>query len=231
MSSRSGPTYLGGAPFALARRVVDALTAHTRPHRLVLLVDGAHLLDELWALVVHQVVQAKMATVVMTIRAREQAPAAVTALSKDGVVHRREVQPLTRDHTVDLQSTTFGSIPDQQCRDELWRLTRGNVLFLRQLVEQESRAGRMFSEGGVLRWAGNAPISGSLAELVDAQIGATPEDVCDVVDLVAVSEPVDWNCRRPIADQDAIERAEQLELIRISGDDVFIGHPMYAEVR
>ncbi|MEU0495791.1 helix-turn-helix transcriptional regulator [Mycobacterium sp. NPDC006124] len=82
-----------------------------------------------------------------------------------------------------------------------------------------------------LRWHGKVAISGSLAELVNVHIGAISAAVRDVVDLVAVSEPVDWYCLRLIAEQDGIEVAEQRGLIRISGDEVYIGHPMYAEVR
>lgn len=222
---------VGGGPSALARRVVDALTIGTKPTRLVVLVDDAHLLDDLSAMVVHQLVQSQAATVIVTIRTGEPAPAAVTALWQGGLMRRREVEPLTRAETDQLLSATFGATPDQQCGHALWRLTRGNVLFLRQLVEHEFHAGRVVTDHGVLRWDGNAAISGSLADLVDAQIGAVPDDVRDVVDLVAVSEPVDWHCLRLIADQDAIEAAEQRELIRTSGDEVYIGHPMYAEIR
>lgn len=219
------------APYALARRVVDAMTAGTQPDRLVVFVDDAHLLDELSALVLHQLVQSQAATVIVTIRTGEPAPAAVTALWKDGLVSRREVEPLTRDQTDDLLWAVTGCAPDQRCGDEVWRLTRGNVLFLRQLVEQEFHAGRMVTDGGVLRWEGNLGLSGSLAELVDGHIGAIADDVRDVVDLVAVSEPVDWKCLTLIAGQDAIEDAEQRELIRLSADEVYIGHPMFAEVR
>lgn len=220
-----------GAPYALARRVVDALTAGTQPDRLVVFVDDAHLLDDLSALVLHQLMQLRAATVIVTIRTGEPAPAAVTALWKDGLVSRREVEPLTRGQTDELLSAVTGCAPDQRCGDELWRLTRGNVLFLRQLVEQELHAGRLVRDESALRWQGNLGLSGSLAELVDAHIGAIPDDVRDVVDLVAVCEPVDWQCLRLLAEQDAIEDAEQRELIRLSGDEVYIGHPMFAEVR
>src|SRR5262249_34234971 len=151
-----------------------------------------HLLDDLSALVLHQLLQLQAATVIVTIRSGEPAPAAVTALWKDGLVARREVDPLTRDQTDELLSAASGCAPDQRCGDELWRLTRGNVLFLRQLVEQEFYARRLVGDEGVLRWQGSLGLSASLAELVDAQIGAIPDDVRDVVDLVAVSEPVDW---------------------------------------
>jgi hypothetical protein len=219
------------APVALARRVIEALTDGTQADRLVVLVDDAHLLDDLSAFVLHQLVHAQAAAVILTIRTGEAAPAAVTALWKDGLLRRRELEPLTRSEIDDLLAATLGAAPDQPCADKLWHLTRGNVLFLRQLVEQEHRAGRMVAEQGAVRWLGNTAISGSLAELVDAQIGAIPGDVRDVVDLVAISEPVDWHCLRLIADQDAIEDAEQRELIRMSGGEVYIGHPLYAEAR
>jgi DNA-binding CsgD family transcriptional regulator len=222
---------LQSEPFALARRVIEALTDGTQPDRLVVFVDDAHLLDDLSALVLHQLVHSRAAAVILTIRTGEKAPAAVTALWKDGLLRRREVEPLTRSKIDDLLAATLGAAPDRQCADKVWHLTHGNVLFLRQLVEQEYQAGRMVAQEGAVRWRGNTAISGSLAELVDAQIGAIPVDVCDVVDLVAVSEPVDRHCLRLIAEQDAIEEAEQRELIRLSGGEVYIGHPLYAEVR
>ncbi len=89
----------------------------------------------------------------------------------------------------------------------------------------------MVAQQGAVSWPGNTAISGSLAELVDAQIGAIPRDVCDVVDLVAISEPVDWECLRLVAGPDAIEEAEQRELIRTASGEVYVGHPLYAEVR
>lgn len=219
------------APFALVRRVIEALTDGTRPDRLVVYVDDAHLLDDLSALVVHQLVHSRAAAVILTIRTGEAAPAAVTALWKDGLLRGRELEPLTRSEIDVLLTSALGAAPDQPCADKLWHLTRGNMLFLRQLVEQEYRTGRMLAREGAVRWSGNTAISGSLAELVDAQIGAIPADVRDVVDLVAISEPVDWQCLRLVADQSAIEAAEQRELIRTSGGEVYVGHPLYAEVR
>lgn len=219
------------APLAVARSVIEALTDGVQPDRLVVFVDDAHLLDDLSALVVHQLVHSQAAAVILAIRSGEVAPAAVTALWKDGLLRRHDLEPLSRNEIGELLAATLGAVPDEPCADRLWHLTGGNVLFLRQLIEQEHRAGRMAAEDGAVHWRGNTEISGSLAELVDAQIGAIPEEVRDVVDLVAVSEPVDWHCLRLIAEQDAIESAEQRELIRISGDDVYIGHPLYAEVR
>ncbi|MGE2718120.1 LuxR C-terminal-related transcriptional regulator [Mycolicibacterium celeriflavum] len=220
-----------GPPLALARRVVAALTANTQPDRLLVLVDDAHLLDDLSALVVHQLVQSGAAAVIVTVRMGEVAPPAVTALWKDGLLRRHDVHPLSRTASDELLVAALESPPDRKCADRLWRLTEGNVLFLRQLVEQEHRAGRLVSDHGVTRWLAGTVVSASLAELVDAQIGAISDTVRDVLDLVAVAEPIDWHTLRLLADQVAIEEAEQRELIRTSEDVVYVDHPMYGEVR
>ncbi|MCK0174495.1 LuxR family transcriptional regulator [Mycolicibacterium sp. F2034L] len=220
-----------GPPMALARRVVAALTAGAQPDRLLVLVDDAHLLDDLSALAVHQLAQSGAAAVILTLRTGEAAPPAVTALWKDGLLRRQDVQPLSREASDELLAMALEAPPNRACADGLWRLTEGNALFLRQFVEQEHRAGRLVPEGGVIRWLPGTVMSASLAELVDSQIGAIPDTVRDVLDLVAVAEPIDWHTLRLLADQFAIEEAEQRELIRTADDVVYVDHPMYVEVR
>lgn len=220
-----------GTPLALARRVVDALTAGADANRLLVSVDDAHLLDELSALVLHQLVVQQSARIIVTIRSGQAAPDAVTALWKDMLVRRLELQPLSRSEQNELLTAALGQPPDADCADRMWRLTGGNALFLRQLVEQEDGAGRLVLERDSCRWLGDPQISPSLVDVVEQQIGAIPDAVREVVDLVAVAEPVDLACLATIVDHTALEDAEQRELIRTTGNEVYIGHPMYAEVR
>ncbi|MBB5168165.1 LuxR family transcriptional regulator [Mycobacterium sp. AZCC_0083] len=220
-----------GTPLALARRVIGALTTGSDSSRLLVVVDDAHLLDELSALVLHQLVLQRAAVVVATMRSGQPAPDAVTALWKDGLIRRVEVQPLSHRETGELLRAVFGLPPDRDCEDRMWRLTAGNVLFLQQIVEHEDRAGRLVRERGWCRWQGRPEVSSSLVELVEQQIGAVRESVRDVVDMVAVAEPVDWHCLSTLVDQGALEEAEQRELIRTEEDAVYVGHPLYAEVR
>ncbi|VEG58429.1 response regulator containing a CheY-like receiver domain and an HTH DNA-binding domain [Mycolicibacterium aurum] len=220
-----------GAPLALAHNVIAALSAGAQPGRLLVFVDDAHLLDELSALVLHQLVQAERASAIVTIRTGERTPDAVIALWKDGLLQRREVQPLSHNETDTLLTAVLGCAPDRHCSDRMWQLTRGNILFLRQLVDQESRAERIVTADGAARWLGNLAVSASLAEVVDSQIGAIPDTVRDVLDLVSLAEPLDWRILRTLANPIAIEEAEQRELIRTSDDVVYVGHPLYGEVR
>ncbi len=220
-----------GTPLALARRVIGALTVESENRRLLVSVDDAHLLDDLSALVVHQLVVQQSAAVIATIRSRHPAPDAVTALWKDGLVRRLELQPLSYDESVELVHRVLGSPPDAECADRLWGLTAGNVLFLRHLVDQALHTGRLVQDRGRYRWLGDVEVPPSLVEVVEQQIGSIPEKVRDVLDVVAVAEPIGWDGLTTLVDQFALEEAEQRELIRTSGNDVYVGHPMYAEVR
>ncbi|MCV7225191.1 helix-turn-helix transcriptional regulator [Mycolicibacterium komossense] len=222
---------LEGSSLALANLVITKLTADTGPGRLLVLVDDAHLLDELSALVVHQLVLHRAASVLMTVRTGQRPPDAVTALWKDGHLRRLEVRPLTRQHTCELLESLLGASADQACSQRIWNLTQGNALFLRQLVEQEQDAGRLLRRDGTVVWTGGREVSPSLMELVEHQTGAVPRKVLDVVDFVAIGEPIQVACLMLLVNPDVIEEAEQRGLIRTSADTVQMGHPLYAEVR
>lgn len=220
-----------GTPLQLMRNVIRALRATAQQDRLLVVVDDATLLDDLSALVVHHLVLERAATVIMTMRSGQRTPDALTALWKDGFIRRLELQALSRAESDELLRHALGLPPDGDCAERLWRLTQGNALFLRQLVEQEQRANRLVQRGDTCAWLGNHEASVSLVDAVEHQIGAMSDTVRDVVDLVAVGEPVDWRCLRTLVDGSALEEAERRELIRTSGDFVYAGHPMYSEIR
>ncbi|WP_319454559.1 MULTISPECIES: LuxR C-terminal-related transcriptional regulator [unclassified Mycobacterium] len=220
-----------GSPLMLARKVFAGLKADAGDAQLLLFVDDAHLLDDMSAMIVHQLLLQNTASVIATIRSGESAPDAVTALWKDGLLRRLELQPLSHDECGELLETVLDGPVSATCVDRMWTLSRGNVLFLHHLVEHERDSGRLASVDGEWRWSGTHSVSPSLVELVETQIGAVPDDVREVVDLVAIAEPIDQALLSSIADPQAIEAAEHLGLITASADTVFVGHPLYGEIR
>jgi DNA-binding CsgD family transcriptional regulator len=224
---------LDESPVALARNVVTSLTASTDGAPLLLLVDDAHLLDDLSALIVHQVVLQRTATVIATIRTGEPASDAVTALWKDGHLRRLELQPLSRDECVELLQRVLDGPVDSACAERMWRLSRGNTLFLRHLADHARGTGDLAHRDGQWRWDGDSPASPSLMELVDMQIGEVPDEVAEVVDLVAISEPIDRTVLTSLVGPDGVEGAEQRGLIETAPatDSVYVGHPLYGEIR
>ncbi len=217
-------------PAALVRAVITSLTADGKP--LLLQVDDAHLLDDLSAMVVHQLVLQDSARVVATVRTGAPAPDAITTLWKDRVLRRLELQPLSRGETAALIESALDAPLHSKAAVRMWKLTQGNVLFLRHLLDQEIGSGRLTADDGLWTWSGTAGVSPSLTELVELQIGAVPTEVRDVVDLVAIAEPVDRARLATLAKASAIEAAEERGLITTSaGGTVQVGHPLYGEIR
>lgn len=213
--------------------VIDALTA-VPSGRVVVVVDDAQFLDPLSALVVHQLVLRRAAHVVVTVRSGPEIPDMVTELWKDGMLLLMELQPLSRRESDLLLQSALGGPVETGCAQRMWDLTCGNVLYLRHLVEQERAAGRLAADGGQWCWTGAPTPSASLLALITSHVGSVPEEVLDVVDLVAVSEPVDVNLLAALTDSDVMEQAERRGLISMTapGDrTVRIGHPLYGEIR
>ena len=131
------------APVALARKVFAGLTVGGEGAPLLLLVDDAHLLDDLSAMILHQLVLQDVTNVIATIRTGEPVPDAVTALWKDGALQRLELQPLSRNESGDLISAVLGGPVEPGCAEHMYKLSGGNVLFLRHLVEHELDSGRL----------------------------------------------------------------------------------------
>ena len=221
------------SPLTLARNVFAGLTAGADGTPLLVFVDDAHLLDDLSALVVHQMMLQNVASVIATIRTGEPAPDAITALWKDGLLRRLELQPLSRSESDTLLQTVLDGPLSIDCADRMWELNRGNVLFLHHLVEHERESGQLARIDGEWCWAGTPSVSPSLVELVEQQIGAVPDEIQEVVDLVAIAEPLDRDLLTALADPQSIEAAQQRGLIMATSttDAVFVGHPLYGEVR
>ncbi|MBX9246732.1 AAA family ATPase, partial [Actinotalea ferrariae] len=221
-----------GDAAAAVGRVLDDL-ARRRP--VVLGVDDAHLLDELSALVLHRVVVRRLAPVLVTVRDGEPAPDPVTALWKDELLPRRDLAPLDRATTTDLLAHVLAGPVETATAHRLWALSQGSPLFLRHLVTGEMRSGRLSPASGVWCWSGEPHVSRELAALLEREIGALDAAVRDVVDLVALGEPLAVGTLVELAGAPAVEDAEARGLVRTeaepSGAVARLVHPLYGEVR
>ncbi|WP_372511529.1 LuxR C-terminal-related transcriptional regulator [Mycobacterium gordonae] len=219
----------------LLRGVTDSLTAAPPGRAVVLAVDDVQLLDDLSIFVLHQVVQRGAAKVMLTVREGDPIPGAVQEVWMTGQFTRLELRPLTLEATTALLSATLNGPLDPPATQRLWQLTRGNMLYLRNIVEQEVADGRLLQQDGYWRWIGDPVVPPGLIELIESRIGALPAPVSDVVDVVAVGEPIELAHLRQIADPVAIEEADTRALITLEPADgdvqVRLAHPLYGEVR
>ena len=225
----------GADDLQLVRGVIDSVTAAPGGKSVIVGVDDVHLLDDLSAFVVQQIVQRGTAKVMLTVRDGEHVPGGLQELWNTADFGRLDLQPLSHEETTALLSTTLGGPVDSDAARRLWALTRGNVLYLRNIVEQEVGDGRLAEQRGCWRWTGDPVVPPSLVELIETRIGTLPAPVGDVLDALAVGEPLPLASLSRICDPPAIEDADVRGLITLDqsdgGIEVRVAHPLYAEVR
>ncbi|MBV9139406.1 MAG: helix-turn-helix transcriptional regulator [Pseudonocardiales bacterium] len=226
---------VGPDPARLVRQASEALLTGAGRAGVIVGVDDAHLLDELSAVLVHQLVLRRAASVLLTLRTGESAPDAVTALWKDGHLPRLELQPLSQDETASLVEARLDGLVDSAAARRLWSITRGNALYLRQLVDGELEAGRLHQVAGVWRWSGEPELSPGLVELVSTRIGQLPEAQRHVVEVLAFGEPLGIPLLVELTDAFAVEQVEARGLIEVYPDGLRLqarlAHPLYGEVQ
>jgi DNA-binding NarL/FixJ family response regulator len=226
---------VGPDPARLVRQASEALLAGAGRLGVIVGVDDAHLLDELSAVLIHQLVLRRAAGVVLTLRTGERAPDAVTALWKDGHLPRLELQPLSQDETATLVEARLGGPVDSAAARRLWLITRGNALYLRQLVDGELESSRLYQVAGVWRWSGELALSPGLVELVSARIGQLPDAQRDVLEVLAFGEPLGISLLAELTDALAVEQVEARGLIEVYPDgrrlQARLAHPLYGEVQ
>jgi DNA-binding CsgD family transcriptional regulator len=219
----------------LLRGVIESLTAAPSGAKVVLGVDDVHLLDDLSTFVLHQIVQRGAAKVIFTVRDGDPIPCAIQEIWKVGQFDRLDLQPLSLDETAALLGATLEGSVDSDAVERLWKLTRGNILYLRNIVEQEVADHRIVQDHGYWRWIGDPAMPRGLVELIESRFGQLPAPVSDVIDVLAVGEPIELAALTRITNAPSIEEAETRGLITLEPAgrciEVRVAHPLYGEVR
>jgi AAA ATPase domain len=202
--------------------------------RLILSVDDAHLLDDVSATLLHQLAAERAVSLIITLRSGAPAPAAVTALWKDELVTRIDVETLSATKTgAILEAVLEGTVAGETAR-RLHQATRGNLLWLRHLVAGERAAGRLALRDGLWAWTGEPELTPALADLVDTHIGPLRNGVRPVVEVLALSQPLPLTVLESLTDPSSVDHAVDRGLIHIrdrpDGAEARLAHPLYGEV-
>jgi DNA-binding CsgD family transcriptional regulator len=199
---------------------------------LVLCVDDGQLLDDASAALLHQLVAAREVFAVVGVRREDPAPDALRALWKDDLSERILLGELSRDEADALLASGLGGPVDGRTRHALWVRTRGNVLYLRELVRHGLDRSLLVDDGGVWRWRGELEAGTRLAELVELRVGDAGDDARRVLELIAVGAPLELGVLRP-AELAVLEGLERRELVQRRSDGrrrlVDVAHPLHGE--
>lgn len=218
-------------PTLLLQGVVDEIRARGSSVGLVLAVDDAHLLDATsLALLTHALREAGC-TLLLTRADDTETPNGLQPVLDHRRVSRLPLAPLARDDCAELTRHALGEV-GQDVLDELWRVTQGNPLMLRELLAEGSDFVGRDDEG---RWRVVGDLSGSrLRDLVRRRVGTLPPALHRSLDVLAVGAPVSYDVlvRAIGAEQfSALHDAGFAETVRSDeGPVVRAAHPLYGPV-
>jgi DNA-binding CsgD family transcriptional regulator len=224
----------GMSPAGQLRWAVDMARQQAGGRPIVFALDDIHLLDSLSVALVHLLAHGGDTVVLGTHRDGEPVHDSVSALWKDDLVDRIDLDSLSRAETAELVGQVLGGVVDPASVDRLHRLSQGNPQLLRELVLGAQTHGDFTEAYGLWRWTGRPYLAAGLVQAIDARIGHLDDDVRTVVELVALGEPLELRLVATAANPAAVELAEERGLIRVDQHDrrlsVRLAHPLYGEV-
>ena len=197
-----------------------------------MLVDDAHLLDHASATLLHRLVSESVAVAIVTVRSGEPAPDAVTALWKDQLCDRIELQSLSADEVARLTTEALGGVVDEAVPQRLWNVTRGNPLWLRELMSAALDDGTLVQRRDTWVWARTLRVAGALGDLLSARLASLDPADLDALALLTVAESLPLDGFVGLRGLDAAERLAREELIDATGEPpvVRVGHPLFGEI-
>jgi len=227
------PEGRGGRGEALLGAIVDGLLERDPTASLLLVVDDAHLLDPASATLVHRLVMTGRAFAVATVRTGEPVADSIRLLWRDDAGTVLELPPFDPAGTTELAATLLDGSLDAATADTLFEITRGNALFLRELLAEGVRQGTLRSDSGRWTWRGPPVVSMGLRDFVGARIANLDPVARATLEVVAVCEPIGLALMRHITDPAAVEALEREGLLEVSLEGarrvVRSGHPLFGE--
>ncbi|RBY76747.1 helix-turn-helix transcriptional regulator [Geodermatophilus sp. TF02-6] len=224
----------GASGLVLLQRATAALAGDGTGPTPVLGVDDAHLLDPMSVTLLHQLAASGAVTLVLTVRTGAAEPDPAAPLWKDGLADRIQLEPLRRTELVRLVGHVLGGDADTRTGQRLWQLSRGNPLFLRELVEDGIRTGRLRDSEGLWRWEGAMLPSQRLCEIVLAQLGRLDAEEWRVLEVLATAEPLPARQVEALSSSEVVARLERRGVVVDSADGspgcLRAAHPLYTEV-
>lgn len=215
----------------LVHRVAAELLEQVAERGLVLGVDDVHLLDDASTRLLPLVSDRAGVRLVATVRTEGELPVLASDLWRDESVVRIELGPLSREAVTETVHKVVGSKVAPATIDRIWELSRGNPLFLRELVtvaatEDESLRSFVISQAG--------EPGRRLRELIETRMAKLEPDAREALEVVALGEPLPPDAARALTDPDALAALERRGLVESAespeGEAIRLVHPLYGEM-
>ena len=217
---------------ALFEQTRQALRDRYQGRRLVTVADDVAQLDAASLALLGYLTAQGTIFLVATVRTGEPVPDLVTSLWRDGRVERVDLHDLGRAHLDTLLHLALGGPIEAGAGRELWEATRGNPLFVRELVLGALESGALVERSGVWHLEDRLPAMSRLADLVEQRIGGLSAEARSIVELLALCEPVELGYLDTVAPAGVLESLERAGLVTIAvaEGEVRLAHPLHGRV-
>ena len=191
---------------ALFEQTRRALRERHHGRRLVTVADDVSLLDAVSLALVGYLAAQGMIFLIATVRTGEPVPDLVTSLWRDGRLERVDLEDLSRAHLDTLLHLALGGPMEAGAGREFWEVTRGNPLYVRELVLGGLESGALVERSGVSHLEGRLPSTTRLLDLVGQRIGQLSAEALSVVELLALCQPLELGYLEATAPSGVLER-------------------------
>lgn len=212
---------------ALYNEVVTVLRQHPRP---LLLINDAHLLDDDSAALVLHLALNRVVTVIATVRRGESVPDPITALWKDALATRIDLQPLSNLEMQALISAAIGEETDAGTLHRLADATAGNALYARELILGATESGSLRRVDGLWRWDGRVRMGDRLADVIGRRIRGLDDAEQRALAVVAVGQPLRLALAEWLIDTEVLTRLERAKLIAVTDGVLSLEQPLFGDV-
>jgi len=199
----------------------------------LLVIDDADCLDDDSAAALHRLADLprhrEAPKLLLTLRNGRALPGPLERLLTDGRLAQAVVPPLTEESVGELAEALLGGPVDTTAVRELVRQSRGNPLFVRELVLAGVDEGAWVRRTGY--WLLRRPIAGRgrLQTLVETRIGALTGLSRRLADTLALLGPVPPAVLLRLGLVDAVADLEAAGLVHVGQSGVGLCHPFVVE--
>ena len=223
-----------GDEYVRLRRGADAVVgAVPEGERVVVHVDDAHLLDDASAALLLQLSLTRRVALLLTLRTGAPQPDALVELWKDSLT-RIELEPLDRAAHDEMLEAMLGGSVEGGTAYSMHAATGGNPQMLRELVVGLRRAGTLVEVSGLWIHLGPLGVPQRLSELVELRLEELSPAGRELVDLIALGEPVAPGLVSTLGLDDALAELQRARLVRVRDaglrTEIRLEHPVHRHV-
>jgi len=220
--------------FELMQRSIRALRDRAHGRAFVLGVDDAQWLDPTSATLVLQLTTTTAGLLLVTVRADEAPPDAIVSLWKDAGALRLELGLLSETESEVLVEQIAGGPVERGARRWVSETSRGNALYVRELMLGALAGGALQQVNGLWRLPVRPTVSASLTELVAARMAGLADSEQRTLELLALGEPLRVAEMVALTGTQPLIGTEARGLVNVTGagpdGEVRLSHPLYGEV-